>query len=115
MNVNSKLRSKERRSGIDKIRIEVLPGLGEFVSAGKAGAIVLEREIKTGASVGELIGSLALENPTFGEMIFDLKQRRLSGHVTVVLNGMLLESLDGLDTRVGDGDILRLFPVIAGG
>jgi molybdopterin converting factor small subunit len=106
---------KERRLGIGKIRIEVLPGLSDFVFAGKAETIVLEREIKTGASVGELIGNLALEKPSFGEMIFDLKHRKLSGYVTVVLNDRLLESLDGLDTRIGDGDILRLFPVIAGG
>jgi molybdopterin synthase sulfur carrier subunit len=39
----------------------------------------------------------------------------LSGHVAVLLNGRDLRHLDGLDTRVEEGDILHIFPPVGGG
>ena len=97
------------------IRVKVLPGLSEFFDAKEAKSIILEEKIEEGATVGDIIKKLAAEHQTFGAAVFDAKTQKMSGYVIIVLNDRLVESLNGLDTFVKDGDVIKLFPVIAGG
>ena len=100
---------------IGTIRLEVLPGLREVFDAKGTGAVSLEEKIEKGTTVGDIIRKLAAEHHAFGDMIFDSGTQEVSGYITMVVNDRLLESLNGLDTIVKDGDVIRLFPVIAGG
>ena len=97
------------------VRVEVLAGLSEVFDAREAGSIILEEKTAEGAVVGDIFGKLAAEHHAFGDTVFDAGTRKLRGYVAIVLNDRLLESLNGLDTIVKDGDVIRLFPVIAGG
>ena len=97
------------------IGVKILPGLSEFFDVKEAKSIVLEEKIEEGATVGDIIRKLATKYQTFGTAIFDAKTQKMSGYVTIVLNDRLIESLNGLDTFVKDGDVIKLFPVIAGG
>ena len=97
------------------IRLEILPGLSEFFDAKEAKAIVLEEKTEEGATVGDIIRKLAAKHQTFGATVFDAKTQKMSGFAAIVLNDRLVESLNGLDTFVKDGDVIKLFPVIAGG
>jgi len=97
------------------IRVKVLPGLSEFFDPKEANSIVLEEKTEQGATVGDIIRKLAAEHQTFGATVLDAKTQKMSGYVTIVLNDRLVESLNGLDTFVKDGDVIKLFPVIAGG
>ena len=100
---------------IATIRLEVLPGLSEVFDAKEAGVIVLEEKVERGATVRDVIKKLAMEQHAFGDIVFDAENQKVNGHIVMVLNDRLLESLNGLDTIVEDGDVIRLFPVIAGG
>jgi len=93
----------------------VLSGLSDVFDAKETGVIVLEEKTEQGATVGGIIRKLAGEHQAFGDIVFDANTQELSGYVAIVLNDMLLESLNGLDTTVKDGDVIKLFPVIAGG
>lgn len=98
-----------------RVRLEILPGLSDiFVDEG-LGPVVFDKETEEGATVGNVIRKLADEHQAFGDIILDTKTDKLSGYVAIVLNDRLLEALKGLDTNIKDGDIIRLFPVIAGG
>ena len=96
------------------VRLEVLPGISEVFGAQGVGHIVLDEETEDGATVGDVVRKLATEHKAFGNTVFDAAPEKLSGYVSIVLNDRLLESLDGLDTAVKDGDVIKLFPVIAG-
>lgn len=97
------------------VRLEVLSGLS-YVFAGKGSEpVAFDEEAEEGSTVGDVIRKLANKYPAFSDVIFDGRADMLSGQVIVVLNDRLLEALNGLDTRIRDGDVIRLFPVVAGG
>lgn len=98
-----------------RVRLEVLPGLSDTLGGKRSGPAVFDKETEEGTTVGDVIRKLAAEHQAFGEIIFDTKTDKLSGQVAIVLNERLLEALKGLDTNIKDGDIIRFFPVIAGG
>lgn len=100
---------------MDRIRLEILPWVSDAFGGAGSGSLVLEEEIKAGTTIGDVIKKLAVENRTFAEFIFAGKPGELSGLVTIVLNDRLVEAVGGLDTRLSNEDIIRLFPVIAGG
>jgi len=98
-----------------RIRLEVLLGLSEAFGGKELGPIIFDKETEEGTTVGDVIRKLAAEHQAFSKIIFDTKSDKLSSQVAIVLNDRLLEALNGLDTNIKDGDIIRLFPVVAGG
>ena len=98
-----------------RVRLEVLPGLIYDYGGKGVGSIVFDKETEEGATVGDVIRKLAAEHQAFGGIILDSNTDKPRDHVAIVLNDRLLEALKGLDTNIKDGDIIRLFPVIAGG
>ena len=74
-----------------------------------------EREVSAeGATVGEVLGSLAEAHPeTRGQLFGDGGD--LNRYVNVYLNDEDVRVLDGLDTAVGESDTLVILPAMAGG
>lgn len=98
-----------------RIRLEILPWVSDVFGGQGSGRLVLEENIKEGATIGDLVRKLASEHQAFSDVIFDTKTDKLSGCVMIVLNDQSVEALKSLDTHIKDGDIIRLLPVIAGG
>lgn len=98
-----------------RVKVEILPGMGDAFERQWAGHPVLEETVEEGSTVGDLMRKLARRYPAFGEIIFDNETDSMSGNVAIALNDRLVEALEGPDTRVKDGDIIQLFAVIAGG
>ena len=73
-----------------------------------------EIELSEPALAGEILNRLGQSYPPLASKIFD-GIGRLSGSITVLLNGRSLEYLDGLETLVSDSDKLSLFPPVGGG
>jgi len=73
-----------------------------------------EREIQaSGATVGEVLRTLAAEHPQTESQLFS--EGELNRYVNVYLNDEDVRVLDGLDTPVGEGDTLVILPAMAGG
>ena len=100
---------------MDRIRLEILPWISDAFGSQGSGRLVLEENIKEGATIGDLVRKLASAHQAFSDIIFDTKTDKLSGCVMIVLNDRTVEALKGLDTHIKDGDIIKLLPVIAGG
>jgi molybdopterin synthase sulfur carrier subunit len=67
-----------------------------------------------GSSVGDLVQSLVTEYPSLrGQLLTD--DGELNRFVNVYVNGQDVRYLDGLATRVGERDEVRLLPAMAGG
>jgi molybdopterin synthase sulfur carrier subunit len=72
------------------------------------------RELEAGGdTVREVIEDLAERYPPLGEQL--LAGGELVSHVNVYLGGEDVKTLDGLDTRVRDGETIILLPAMAGG
>jgi molybdopterin converting factor small subunit len=95
--------------------LEVLPWATRAFDSSSTKRLVLEEEVQEGERVGDLFVRLASKYQGFGQIAFDPVARRLSGQVSVIYNGRLLELVEGLDTKLKDGDTLLLLPAFVGG
>ncbi len=74
-----------------------------------------EREVSAeGGNVGEVLRSLADEHPATAPQLFG-ENGELNRYVNVYLNDEDVRVLDGLQTRVSDGDTVVILPAMAGG
>jgi MoaD family protein len=74
-----------------------------------------EREVAVdGSNVGELLQALAEAHPETRSQLFGA-EGELNRYVNVYLNDEDVRVLDGLDTGVGEGDVLVILPAMAGG
>jgi molybdopterin converting factor small subunit len=74
-----------------------------------------EREVSAdGEKVGEVLAALVAAHPATATQLFG-GDGELNRYVNVYLNDEDVRVLDGLDTAVGDGDVLVILPAMAGG
>jgi molybdopterin synthase sulfur carrier subunit len=74
-----------------------------------------EREVSAdGSSVGDVLHSLAEAHPETQEQLFG-SDGDLNRYVNVYLNDEDVRVLGGLETPVGEGDVLVILPAMAGG
>jgi len=51
----------------------------------------------------------------FVEYVFDRETGDIQGYLTLLVNGRSVTTLDGLRTRLTDGDVLAILPPVGGG
>ena len=98
-----------------EVQLEVMASLAPFFGARPSGRVVLSETIQERETVRELLNRLAGEHEGFDRMVFDTATQQLTGHVRLVLNGRLIELVEGLDTCLEDGDSLLFLPAFSGG
>ena len=80
-----------------------------------AGGRTVEMEIPEHATVNDLIAAVCQRFPPMREMLLD-ERGELRGHVHVFVNGRDAPYLeDALQTAVATGDMIDIFPAVAGG
>jgi len=67
-----------------------------------------------GDNVGDVLRGLAEAHPATQSQLFST-EGQLNRYVNVYLNDEDVRVLDGLDTAVGNGDVLVILPAMAGG
>jgi molybdopterin converting factor small subunit len=99
-----------------KIKLEYLSWLSESLEIGGSGSPLLqEQEVKEGSNVKDLFHDLAASNPRFAQVVFDIDLEKINEKVSILYNNHPLELENGLKTRLKDGDVLILIPIIQGG
>ena len=74
-----------------------------------------EKEVDAGGeTVGAVLTSLADQHPGTQSQLFSA-DGQLNRYVNVYLNDEDVRVLDGLDTAVGESDVLNVLPAMAGG
>ena len=67
-----------------------------------------------GTTLAEVLAALEATHPGFGERLFD-EQGALRKFVNVFVADDDVRYLDGLDTKVPDGETVSIIPAVAGG
>jgi MoaD family protein len=71
-----------------------------------------EIELKAGGTIREVLAVLC-DSAERRTEIFD--DDKLKPHIVVMKNGAGIESFQGLETPLKDGDVLSVFPLMGGG
>jgi len=71
-------------------------------------------DLPTGATIRSLLAELTGRYQGLGELIF-VAPDTLRDFVNILKNGRNVEFLGRLDTSLEDGDLIALFPPLAGG
>jgi MoaD family protein len=73
-------------------------------------------EIKTNASVRDLLIRLAEKHgEPFKKAVYHPEDKELQPHHILAINGLMVNLLNGLDTKLKDGDRVTIMPVVTGG
>jgi MoaD family protein len=73
-------------------------------------------EIKTDASVRDLLVLLAEKHgEPFKKAVYHPEDKDPKPHHILALNGLMVNLLNGLDTKLKDGDRVTVMPVVTGG
>ncbi len=70
-------------------------------------------ELAEGAGIGDLLEALCSAHGELCSLLFD--QGVLKEDVNILANGKNVAALQGLETRLADGDEVALFPAAIGG
>lgn len=67
-----------------------------------------------GQTVAEVLTNLSQQYPKIHSHIFD-KSGKVRRHINLFVNTENIRDLDGLETNLGDNDILKILPSVTGG
>jgi MoaD family protein len=95
-----------------KVTVDYLGSIRQTLGLKQAEQVELEVD----ASVGDLLSALAEKHgDPFKEAVYEPSDLDLKTHYILSVNGLLLNQLDGIVTKLKDGDRLILMPVVTGG
>lgn len=70
--------------------------------------------VPEGGDVGDLLQLVGERDPAFLPRVLE-GSGQLRAYINILDNGRNIKFLDGLATRLADGDIIAIFPPVAGG
>ena len=75
-----------------------------------------EIELKEGAPLSELLNKIAVDfGKQFTQDIYEPGMKDAKTMFTVMVNGIVMGQLNGVDTKLKDGDNVILMPLMTGG
>jgi molybdopterin synthase sulfur carrier subunit len=74
----------------------------------------VEIKVKKGSTVIDFLEKLIKHFPLMKELIFD-ENEQLHSWISILKNGRNIKALDGINTPLSEGDIVAVFPPVAGG
>ena len=95
-----------------KVTVDYLGSIRQTLALKQAEQV----ELKHGASVRDLLSALAEKHgEPFKKAVYEPNDPDLKPHHILSVNGLLLNQLDGIGTKLKDGDRVILMPVVTGG
>jgi molybdopterin synthase sulfur carrier subunit len=92
-----------------KITFRTLATFSEFI-----GAREMELTLPPGEKIRDMIENLCNAHPGLRGCLFD-DTGRIKPYIIILKNGRSVTSLQQLDTVIDEGDVIAVFPPVAGG
>ena len=97
------------------VKVQFLPYFASLLGQDMEKLTIL-RETKEGLTIRELLEELSAEyESSFNEVIYNPVLHELNEMTMVLVNGLIMHALNGLETVVREGDVIVLSPLITGG
>jgi len=104
---------------VPEVKVEVYPWLSTILKSRsrktRGGRLLLELEIAEGETVGNLLDKLIAMEEKLRPHLFDPASGKFTDQISIVVNDRFIDLLDGLDTRLEDGDTVMLIQAWSGG
>jgi molybdopterin synthase sulfur carrier subunit len=95
-----------------KVTVDYLGSIRQTLAVKQAEQV----ELKDDASVSDLLSLLAEKHgEPFKKAVYEPKGLDLKPFYILSINGLLLNQLKGIETKLKDGDRLIVMPVVSGG
>ena len=98
-----------------KVILKVPPFFASALNPESSGWFIVETEVAENITIHELLTVIAGNNPGFRQAIFNPYEENLNDQIDIVLNQKFLPFPHALGTKLIDGDIIILLPVLSGG
>ena len=98
-----------------KVTVEVMSYLKEDFGHEGWDTLVIKETVPTGASIMDLLHTLAGKYSVFGKKAFAVEPKVTFDYGAVIWNGTFLATVAELDTELKDGDTIKLIPGLYGG
>ena len=98
-----------------KVCVEIISWLKEDFYHDGWDRLVFDQEIPRSSSIMDLLRQLAGKYPEFNRKAFADALRNFPDYCSVIFNGTFFSSLQDLDTRLEEGDNIKLTPGFYGG
>jgi molybdopterin synthase sulfur carrier subunit len=94
-----------------KVKVHYLGLVKSFTSKSQD-----ELELEEGAPLSELLDKLAADfGKPFNSEVYESAKKEVKAMFMVVVNGVLIGQLNGVDTKLKDGDNIIVMPLMTGG
>lgn len=107
--------TKVKEQATIKVSVEVMSWLKEDFNHDGWDKLVFDQEISRNSSIMDLLQQLAQRYPKFNRKAFADAKQNLLDYCAVVFNGTFLSSLKDLNTKLKEGDAVKLTPGFYGG
>lgn len=95
-----------------KVKVEYIGHIKEIIRSGREE----ELEISEGASLADLLSMLAEKyGESFRKAVYEPGSADVKQSFIITVNGLLLNQLNGVDTKLKHGDHVILMSVVSGG
>jgi molybdopterin converting factor small subunit len=99
----------------ETIRLEFMPWIARKLGFDDSRWRTMEEEWGEDLTARGLLERLRERYPEFGDATYDGERGKLTGQVSIVINGQFLEVSGGLDRALDPGDVIVFLPAFAGG
>jgi len=95
-----------------KVKVEYLGHIKNIIKSGREEEV----EIKDKASIADLLKLLSERyGESFKKAVYEPKGTDVKSNYIITVNGYLLNQLNGIETRLTNGDHVILLPIVSGG
>lgn len=95
-----------------KVRVEYIGHIRQLIGSGSEDEV----ELPEGASLGDLLSMLADKyGETFRRAVYAPGSADVTPNFMILINGYLINQLNGVDTKLKHGDHVILTSVVSGG
>jgi len=95
-----------------KVKVEFLGHVRNVIRSNREEEV----EISEGASIADLLTVLSEKyGESFKKAIYEKSSADVKSNYIITVNGYLLNQLDGIGTKLKNGDNITILPIVSGG
>jgi molybdopterin converting factor small subunit len=98
-----------------KIKLRLSSWVAAKLGDEDSGWLTIEKEVREGTSIGDLLAGIVKTFPGLGESVFSPETGLMDERINIALNDHLLNSREISRIKLSDGDTVFLFPLHWGG